>query len=309
LPLLPLRNIDFDRVVLLDTDTIAVSDLRPFLSDAAIIGKIVDADFPPLETLDEIANAAGMVRPEICLVDASSAKTYVGNCNGGFYAVPKSWCAQLSDEWRRWASWLLNNIDPLRRVGRQDNVDQVSFWLAVIKAGLPFKPAPSNVNFYVHFAGDHNWFDRTRPIALLHYHGMSLNVIGLLEPPADLPQPAREMVARANEQISGGFDNRVFWDERYRHFPERGSGVGSRGDNLIYKRQLLRDQGVEAATSVLDVGCGDLEVVRELAIRRYVGIEQSLEALTLAMRTRPDWEFRLAPAADAEPSETASRRL
>jgi len=43
---------------------------------------------------------------------------------------------------------------------------------------------------------------------------------------------------------------------RYRHFPERGSGIGSRGDNLLRKRQLLREQGVEAASSHL------LEVIK-----------------------------------------------
>src|ERR1700733_11977513 len=37
-----LNGLDFDRAVLLDTDTIALSDLRPFLSDTAIGGKIVD---------------------------------------------------------------------------------------------------------------------------------------------------------------------------------------------------------------------------------------------------------------------------
>jgi hypothetical protein len=207
-----LRAIDFDRVVLLDTDTIAISNLRPFLSDAAIVGKIVDVDRPSLSTLDEIADAAGMSsRPPICRTDANNADTYVGNCNGGFYSIPKTCCERLSVEWRRWAAWLLDNIEPLRRVGRHNHVDQVGFWLAVNQAGLPFEKAPSNVNYYVHFAGEHNYFDAMRPIALLHYHGTSLNVLGLLEPRADLHPLARDAVALANEQISRGFDTRVFW--------------------------------------------------------------------------------------------------
>jgi hypothetical protein len=206
------RTIDFDRVVLLDTDTIAVSDLRPFLSDTAIVGKIVDLDNPPLSILDEIADAAGMsTRPSICRADAIDADTYVANCNGGFYSIPKSCCERLSVEWRRWAAWLLANVEPLTRVGRQGHVDQVSFWLAVSQAVLPFEKAPSNVNYYVHFAGEHNYFDAMRPIALLHYHDTSLNVLGLLEPRADLHPSARDAVALANDQISRGGDNRVFW--------------------------------------------------------------------------------------------------
>jgi hypothetical protein len=299
-----LRAIDFDRVVLLDTDTIAVSDLRPFLSNAAIVGKTVDANRPPLATLDEIAEAAGLLnRPPICRADAIDADTYLGNCNGGFYSIPKSCCDRLSVEWRRWALWLLDNIEPLSRIGRQNHVDQVSFWLAVHQAGLPFEAASSNVNYYVHFAGEHHYFDATRPIALLHYHNVSLNVLGLLEPPAELEPLERRAVSLANDQIGEGFDNRVFWEVRYRHFPERGSGVGSRDDNLLYKRRLLREQGVEVAASVLDFGCGDLEVVKELAICRYVGIDQSSEALALARRARPDWEFRLGPEPDVQPAE------
>jgi SAM-dependent methyltransferase len=110
-------------------------------------------------------------------------------------------------------------------------------------------------------------------------------------------------VVAANGQIGDGFDNRVFWELRYKRFPERGSGVGSHGDNLLYKRQLLKEHGVEAAASVLDFGCGDLEVVKELAIRRYVGIDQSSVALALARRARPDWEFRLAGEPGVQPAE------
>ena len=82
-------------------------------------------------------------------------------------------------------------------------------------------------------------------------------------------------LARANGQIARHFNNRLFWEKRYAHFIERGSGVGSRGQNLKYKRELLRDQGAEQARSVLDVGCGDLEVVKTLALHRYVGVDQS----------------------------------
>jgi hypothetical protein len=193
-----LHTVAFDRVVVLDTDTIAVSDLRAFLSNDAILGKIVDLDRPPLSILDEIADAAGMsTRPPMCRADAIDAVTYLGNCNGGLYSIPKLHCERLSAEWRRLALWLLDNIEPLGRVGRQDNVDQVSFWLAVHQAGLPFESAPSNVNYFIHFAGEHHYFDATRPIALLHYHELSLDVLGLLKPPADLAPVARAALSLA----------------------------------------------------------------------------------------------------------------
>jgi hypothetical protein len=43
-------------------------------------------------------------------------------------------------------------------------------------------------------------------------------------------------------------------------FPELGSGVGSQGENLHYKRQLLRDLVRDPNQTVLDIGCGDLAV-------------------------------------------------
>ncbi|MGH6863979.1 MAG: class I SAM-dependent methyltransferase, partial [Methylocella sp.] len=55
--------------------------------------------------------------------------------------------------------------------------------------------------------------------------------------------------------------------------------------------------------TVLDVGCGDLEVIKDLAIVNYLGIDQSSETLEIAQLARPDWSFRLAPAADAPAAE------
>lgn len=299
-----LRELDFDRVILLDTDMIATSDLRPFLGGVAIQAKIVDRASPPLAALGAIAAAAGLSKlPRIREVDASGDLTFEAHCSGGFYSIPKELCAKLSEGWRRWALWLLANMDPLWRAGRENHVDQISFWLAVQQGDLPFKAAPSNVNYYIHFDGAHGYFDDAQPIALLHYHSSSLNVLGLLEPQAHLDAAAQAAVAKANALIGNGFDNRVFWDLRYSHFRERGSGIGSRGANLLLKRQLLREQGVEAASSVLDVGCGDLEVMKDLAIVNYLGIDQSSETLEIAQLARPDWRFKLAPAADVPAAE------
>jgi hypothetical protein len=132
-----LRELAFDRVVLLDTDMIATSDLRPFLGGAAIQAKIVDRAKPPLATLEAIAAAAGLSKwPAICEVDASGDLTFEAHCSGGFYSIPKELCAELSERWRRWALWLLANMDPPRRVGRENHVDQISFWLAVQRGAI-----------------------------------------------------------------------------------------------------------------------------------------------------------------------------
>lgn len=291
-----LRAIEFDRVVLLDTDTIAIADIRPFLDADAVMGVMVGLARPPLETLREIAVASGLSSlPAICPTAIGGQDTYLANCNGGLYCVPKRYCEDLSRAWRRWALWLLDNIEPLSRIDKQNHVDQVAFWLAMQHENLPFAAAVSNVNYHTHVEGEHFYLDETRDIALLHYHN-HLDVVGMLEAPPGRGARETAAVARANAQIGRGFDNRVFWGMRYGHFPQRGSGLGSRGDNLLFKRALLKEHGIEEASSVLDFGCGDLEVVKALQVKRYLGVDQSPESLAIARRARPDWEFRLAPA-------------
>ena len=83
----------------------------------------------------------------------------------------------------------------------------------------------------------------------------------------------------------------LFWDYRYATHPERGSGLGSRGNNLRYKRHLLRREGVKLVESILDVGCGDLEVLRSLRLPEYLGIDVSPLAIERARAARPDLAF------------------
>jgi hypothetical protein len=293
---LPLHSADI--AVLLDTDTIAVSDLRPWISSHAIRAKIVDAANPPIECLQEIADNAGLNPGDVCATDMGAGDTFIGNCNGGMYAIPTQHCSLLSGDWRRWALWLLDNPDPLQRAGKQIHVDQVSFWMALRSSGLPFELAASNTNYFTHFAADHLHFQHDRDIALLHYHDQ-LNVVGKIEPLANLTPPAVAAIERANDQIGRRFNNRLFWNFRYERHPERGSGVGSRGDNLAYKRTLQRAEGIEQAVSVLDIGCGDLEVVKNLRLANYTGIDESPFALDQARFAMPAGNFKLGLSPDA----------
>jgi SAM-dependent methyltransferase len=90
-----------------------------------------------------------------------------------------------------------------------------------------------------------------------------------------------------------GFDNATFWDERYRTNIELGSGAGSRGEFLLYKRRLMQDVVTRLRPrSILDVGCGDLEVMRELAFDgAYTGIDVSPFVIERNRTIRPDWQF------------------
>jgi SAM-dependent methyltransferase len=88
-----------------------------------------------------------------------------------------------------------------------------------------------------------------------------------------------------------GFDNAAFWDERYRTKIELGSGAGSRGEFLAYKRARLQDVIARFPfRSILDVGCGDIEATRTLQFDgAFTGIDVSPYVIERNREIRPDW--------------------
>lgn len=294
--LLPL---EFDRAVLLDTDMIAVSDLRPFLKDDILLAKPVDQSLPRVKTLKALARLAGMKSlPAPLSTDTRQRKglferkTLAGNCNGGFYSIPRKLAERINGPWRRWALWLLEHDSILRDAKKLNHVDQTSMWLTINMEGIPFRRCSSNVNYFLHLPYKPFYYDPAQPIALLHYHDASINTLGLIEPIAPLTEAAAAAVKAANDQIGESFHNQLFWDMRYDKFPERGSGVGSKGHNLELKRGWLAAEKIESAASVLDVGCGNLELVRNFRMNNYLGLDQSDQALETARKAQPNWAFR-----------------
>ncbi len=192
---------DCDRIVLLDTDMIAVGDLRPFLQGDRVQAKVVDCANPRLETLLELTASLGRDTPPQMRTDATNEPTIVGNANGGFYAIPRALVRPFHEAWRRWALWLFDHGAPLVRDGMTQHIDQVSAALAFCISGVPFSPAPSNVNYFLHFRADHSHFDPEQPISLLHYHQTAMNAAGELEPPMPLTPVEAAAVGVANRAI------------------------------------------------------------------------------------------------------------
>jgi hypothetical protein len=58
-------------------------------------------------------------------------------------------------------------------------------------------------------------------VALLHYHGSSLDVLGLIRPRIDPNPTGRAAVVMANGQIGQGFDTHVFWEMGQRRYADR----------------------------------------------------------------------------------------
>ena len=87
----------------------------------------------------------------------------------------------------------------------------------------------------------------------------------------------------------------AYWERRYQS--GRGSGRGSRGRNANVKAaQINKLIAAHEVRSVVDWGCGDGRVALRLQVPRYLGLDVSPTALSLALRTcgkRPGWEWRL----------------
>ncbi len=90
------------------------------------------------------------------------------------------------------------------------------------------------------------------------------------------------------------FDNRAFWDRRYEENPTLGSGVGSRGANLLHKRRIIEAYlQVAAPQTVLDVGCGDHEVLKDVErLSGYTGVDVSAVAVEVNTARFPHRQFR-----------------
>lgn len=103
------------------------------------------------------------------------------------------------------------------------------------------------------------------------------------------------------------FENRPFWNARYVEAPAKGSGPGSRGENVALKNDIVRQTiAAHNIQSVLDVGRGDLAAMGKLEIDRYVGIDISDVIVERNRQLRPQWQFLredLAGAYRPDPAE------
>lgn len=294
--------LEVDQVLLLDADVVVLSSLTSLLADnGAVRAKVVDAPKPREPVLRALFAAAGQTvdpsrwtAPSLFPSDLVPAT----NCNGGVYLIPGAAISVLASAWPRWARFCLEQKDILSN--SLHNADQLGFCLAMEETGLPFRPLDIADNFPSHFPVSKYDDVAERPLRLVHYHSVMDN--HGLPAAMGLPWVDRQVAhttAAIRDLRRDTFDNEVFWDFRYRHFPELGSGVGSRGDPLTAKRVMLApllDHFAEA--EVVDIGCGDLETLREAPLKYMTGVDLSAEALETARRKRPDWRFVQGRAAD-----------
>ena len=222
--------------------------------------------------------------------------TVVGNSNGGLYLIPAPLLPVVAPAWEAWARWLLDRRELL--LDWTFHLDQVAMALALAAEGIGSAQLDVRWNTPIH--------DLTRippdppTPAVIHYH-QEIDPQGRIRM-TGFPSIDRQ-IERVNKAIGQlwqeAFPNVTFWQWRYLTDPELGSGIGSRGQPLLGKRDLLATLlGAISPASVLDVGCGDGEATRDLPMPGYVGIDLSPEAVRRAKIGRPEGKFLVGSLAD-----------
>jgi SAM-dependent methyltransferase len=94
------------------------------------------------------------------------------------------------------------------------------------------------------------------------------------------------------------FNNARFWNERYRTNLDIGSGPGSRAQNLVLKNAIIRDtMDKHAIRTILDIGCGDIAVLKGIDAEHYTGIDISEVIVERNKILCPAWTFLCADLA------------
>lgn len=288
--LAPLGAADRPFVVMMDCDTVATAPAS-WVQPRYVAAKRVDTALPPPSILSNVFAAAGLGEPCWCESDllpgAETRLTDRNNCNGGVYVIRRSFLDILAPAWHRWARWCVERHELFGPYA--SHIDQVSLALAARELRIDIEPLDRSYNFPTHLPlppeCDVDPF-------ILHYH--SHIDCQLLLKPTGLPR-TDAAITRVNECFSAlrrsAFLNATFFGARYELFPELGSGVGSAGEHVEYKRRVLKTLIRDPDLSVLDVGCGNLAATAHLPVRRYVGIDIAASAIAEARLQRPEWVF------------------
>lgn len=281
-----------DQVLLLDCDTIVVRDPSPDLLHADFTAKIADIPTVPLDTLRRIFSAFGLSMPEADQCCTVCSEPTIPYFNAGVLAFSRRGMDVLVPKWIELNEQLIARIELLEE--HKNFCEQASLSLALAATNIKFKVVGNAFNFPMHFDDPTTvqGLEDTEPF-IIHYHWL-VDPSGYLlpSPYSTVNSRIAEFNTRLRQERESCFNNRLFWNQRYAENPELGSGVGSRGEMRDYKRHLLEEAAARwAPHTILDVGCGDLEVGSALPTDGYTGLDFSEEVVATNREKFPNRAF------------------
>ncbi len=265
---------DYENVLLLDCDTIVVQDPSSYLLSEGFRAKIADGATVPHEIFEKLYNFFHLPLPgkdHHCTVTGTPTIPYF---NAGVLKFSQPMLNSLVPAWIALNEELLEHLDLLDRYAKF--CEQASLSLAVTASGTQFDKFGDEMNFPVHYKEHTPSLEKIDPL-IIHYHWL-VDPSGYIKPSIYplVDNRIAQFNQRLREERERHFDNRSFWNYRYSESHELGSGHGSRGAARDYKRKLLTDlTNSNQFRTILDIGCGDMEVSSALPAEGYVGVDIS----------------------------------
>lgn len=286
---------NYDYVFLMDCDT-AVVDINDIDLTDDVYAKVVDFPNPPLSILQNIfkENKLELIPTETTFSIKGEQITDWNNCNGGLYIIKKEFLKTLAEQWIHYANTCIEQEDIFTTIYSK-HADQVGFALAVTSLNKQVTHLGVEWNYPTHVKSEINIQPK-----ILHFHDCIDTQIKIKKVNLEkVDSVITTLNLRISQSIRKKHLNSIFWDFRYEFYPELGSGVGSRGKTLEYKRTLLQKCfDNKNDITVLDVGCGDLEIIKVFKFKKYLGVDLSMEAIKKGQIKKPEWSFKHISSAD-----------
>lgn len=281
---------DYDYVFLMDCDTAIVS-LEGLNLENEVYAKVVDFPNPPITILKKTFEANNLSIDKCKTTFKNQEEEYSdwNNCNGGLYIISSDFIKKLNPLWKHYAKWCIENKE-LFTEKYSKHADQVGFALAMNSLGEKVTHLGIEWNYPTHISK--NLLPEIEP-KIIHFHDKIDAHMNLIKTGLKIADNSIEKINQStSNNLKGHLNNALFWNLRYALSPELGSGVGSRGDILKYKKRLIKYLTYDFKNkNIIDVGCGDLELTKEFDFENYLGLDISEESLKICKNKRPDWKF------------------
>lgn len=293
--------INAERVVLLDCDTVIVQEPLGLIAEKDFAAKIADLPTVTPEVFRSLFSTFELPLPQTCEQCTVHGEPIIPYFNAGVLSFSQKAMTSLVPKWIRINQQLVNRFDLLQQCS--NFCEQASLSLALAACETPYETLSNRLNFPVHCCDEplESDFGKTDPV-IIHYHWL-VDENGMLKasPYSKVNDRIQSFNVRLSQERRRHFNNRVFWDDRYRKSPTLGSGQGSRGLVASYKRGLI-EHLVAAChpTTILDVGCGDMVVSEIFPEQGYTGIDVSAVAIEENSAKFPGRKFLCGDLEDLE---------
>lgn len=293
LELFRLAGLDrYDSVILLDCDCLVLQDPAAYVSGDGVAAKVADYATVPHPVLQRVFAHFGLPLPKQTFVTTVGREPTIPYVNSGVVIMSREAVARVGQAWLDADAHLFQHIELLE--SHRTFCDQASLCVALGQNLSPFRELPVEMNLPLHIPTPQVPANLlSKDATIVHYHHRE-NALGLIEP-TDFPA-VQPRIDAFNTAFGGyrrsHFNNRIFWDHRFSVHPTVGSGPHSQGDVAEHKRDLIREVvGRVNPRSVLDVGCGECGVTRDLALPGYLGIDISSVVIRKNATEMPDRAF------------------